>query len=148
MQAADIDVSQDGEFGVDVGGLEKLRMEFDREAVNFFLRENCVFDFLLGLLGGIGGVSGSEVAAASLDLVFLRFFQRNFQAVKPSIEFQVLRRKAEDVRVFGSGGSAAKAFVVVVVVLKENAAGSIGEDGENVGVGGGFLHVVLLMEHL
>ncbi len=40
-------------------------------------------------------------------------------------------RESEDVNVFGLIGGASKAFVQIVVVVKEGATGAVGEIGED-----------------
>src|ERR1700740_3566410 len=115
-----VDVSQHDKLGVRVTGFEELGVELDREVMQLLLRIHGVFDLPLGFLVGVGEMLGSIVAAASLQGELLRILQLDLQGVEAAIKFEALRSEGQDVGIFRSLGSAAEAFVEIIVVVKEN----------------------------
>ena len=78
MQLFHINMCQHGELRLSVAGLEKLRVQVDRQIVQFLLREERVFDLLFRFLLRAVELFGREVSSPRLDRISLRHFQSYF----------------------------------------------------------------------
>ena len=127
-----VHMSEDDKCGILIAGFEELSVQVDWKIMQLLLGIHCTFNFLLRLLVRAGEILGGVVAASGLQRQFLLVLQRDFQGVKAAIELKVLRNESQHIGIVGRGGDAAETFVEIVIVMKENAAGAVCENREQV----------------
>ena len=88
---------------------------------------------------------GCKVSAARLDSQAFHI-NFHFKRMIVAVQFQILRRKAQQVRVFRRGRRAREGRVHIVVVLKEDAVGAIRQFGQYVRFHQGGVARVLLLD--
>ena len=80
VQVLYVHVGEDDKFGILVAGFEKLRVQFDGKIVQFLLGEHLIFDFLLGLLVGVGEMSWARNSRGGpAGVSFCGFFSVTFR---------------------------------------------------------------------
>src|ERR1700693_5192109 len=103
--------------------------------MQFVLGKNGFADFLLGRFYGIRDLFGGVVAVAGLNGIFLFVGQRNFEGVEAAVVFDSLRGKSQNVGKRRGGDGLAHAFVEVITIVKESAAGAVGQFFEDLVLG-------------
>src|SRR6266478_5197484 len=120
----EVNMREHGEARLGLVFAEKLCLQVNRQIADFFLGKNRFLNFFLGGLGWIFCGARSVIAAARLNAELLLTCESYFQSVKTAVEFQVLRRKSQEIGRHRGGDCFAQRNVNVVAIVIKSATGS------------------------